>query len=194
MTEVLTWQVSESGGLETAWLDFDGGELRGRGRVVGMQPEPYWISYELETGSEFITRRLRVTAETAGGVRELDLRRTDDGCWTADGEPLEGLEGAFDCDLGLCPVTNTMPVLRHGLHRGEGERTFLMAWVRVPELTVQPSVQTYTHLAPHRVRYAAGAYRSELVLDEDGLIVEYPGMATRVERRSIPAPHPVSPA
>ncbi|MEE4543162.1 putative glycolipid-binding domain-containing protein [Streptomyces sp. V4-01] len=187
MAEMLTWRVSESDGLETAWLDLGGGTLRARGRAAGLLPQPYWLSYELETGADFVTRRLRVTAETAAGVRELDLRRAPDGGWTAGAEPLEGLDGALDCDLGLCPVTNTMPVLRHGLHQGGSERTFLMAWVRVPDLTVLPSVQTYTHLAPRHVRYASGGYRADLVLDEDGLVVEYPGMAARVERRPLPA-------
>ncbi|MFJ5994815.1 putative glycolipid-binding domain-containing protein [Streptomyces sp. NPDC092370] len=41
-----------------------------------------------------------------------------------------------------------MPVLRHGLRRTPGERDFLMAWVSVPDLTVRPSRQTYTHLEP----------------------------------------------
>jgi hypothetical protein len=73
-----------------------------------------------------------------------------------------------------------MPVRRHDLHRTPGERDFVMAWVRVPDLTVQPSAQTYTHLGPDRVRFASGTYRSDLLLDEDGLVVAYPGMARRL--------------
>ncbi|GAA3847547.1 hypothetical protein GCM10022403_094070 [Streptomyces coacervatus] len=93
-----------------------------------------------------MTRRLMVTAETETSTRTLDLRRDDAGRWTADGEPLRGVDGALDCDLGLCPLTNSMPVLRHGLHLAPGEREFLMAWVSVPGLVVRPSRQTYTHL------------------------------------------------
>ncbi|OLZ70362.1 hypothetical protein AV521_14565 [Streptomyces sp. IMTB 2501] len=37
---------------------------------------------------------------------------------------------------------NTTPVLRHGLHRGPGEREFLTARVSVPDLTVRPSHRT----------------------------------------------------
>jgi len=73
-----------------------------------------------------------------------------------------------------------MPVLRHALHRTPGEREFVMAWVRVPDLTVQANAQTYTHLGPDRVRYASGTYRADLTLDADGLVVEYPGMANRL--------------
>ncbi|MFJ2773190.1 putative glycolipid-binding domain-containing protein [Streptomyces sp. NPDC087300] len=181
---VLTWQNEESGGFETAWVDLAPSGLRARGRAVGVVPHPYWLDYELDTDGEFVTRRLQVTAEDAAGTRRLDLRRTDGG-WTANGEPLPLVEGALDCDLGLCPLTNTMPVLRHGLHRGAGQRDFLMAWVSVPDLTVRPSRQTYTHLGPAgdggaAVRYASGTYVSDLEFDDAGLVVSYPGIARRL--------------
>lgn len=183
-SRVPSWQVTESGGYETAWIELGADSLRGRGRAVGTAPEPYWIGYELETGPGFVTRVLRVTSETAGGTRALELLRAGDGGWTANGAPVPGVAGALDCDLGLCPVTNTMPVLRHGLHLGPGEREFVMAWVSVPDLAVLPSQQTYTHLRRTgpgaRVRYAAGDYRSDVEFDADGLVLDYPGMARRL--------------
>ena len=183
-SRAVTWEVSESRGFETAWVQLGEGMLRAHGRAVGTVPEPYWISYELETGEGFVTRRLVVTAETEIRTRTLDLRRDDAGRWTADGEPLPGVEGALDCDLGLCPLTNTMPVLRHELHRAPGEREFLMAWVSVPGLVVRPSRQTYTHLGRTngggRVRFASGEFRSDLEFDVEGCVVDYPGLATRL--------------
>ncbi|MBV7694355.1 putative glycolipid-binding domain-containing protein [Streptomyces sp. TRM70350] len=186
-SRAVTWDVMASHGYETAWAAFDGETLRARGRAVGTDPEPYWVSYELETGDGYVTRRLRVTAETAELTRTLDLRHDGRGEWMADGEPVPQVHGALDCDLGLCPLTNTMPVLRHDLHRSAGEREFLMAWVSVPELAVRPSVQTYTHLARTdgggRVRFASGDFRSELDIDADGLVVDYPQLATRLTPR-----------
>jgi len=183
-SRVITWDVTESQGYETSWIELGCDALRARGRAVGTTPEPYWISYELDTAEGFVTRRLQVTAESASAVRALDLRHDGDGRWTLDGKPLPEVAGALDCDLGLCPLTNTMPVLRHGLHLGPGEREFLMAWVSVPDLTVRPSRQTYTHLGRTgrgaRVRFASGDYRSDLEFDGDGCVVEYPGMATRL--------------
>jgi hypothetical protein len=183
-SHVPTWEVTESAGYETSWIELGDRILRARGRAVGTEPQPYWISYELETGEDFVTSRLRVSAETSAGSCDLDLRRDDGGRWTANGTYLPGVDGALDCDLGLCPLTNTMPVLRHGLHLAPGERDFLMAWVSVPDLTVRASRQTYTHLARTergaRVRYAAGDYRSDVEFDPDGLVVDYPGMARRL--------------
>ncbi|WP_327288118.1 putative glycolipid-binding domain-containing protein [Streptomyces sp. NBC_01198] len=180
-TTTRTWDVIESQGYETAWITVGTDTLHARGRAVGTVPEPYWISYELETGEDFVTRSLRVTAETATATRELDLRRRDDGRWSADGVVLPEVDGALDCDLGLCPVTNAMPVLRHGLHLRPGRRRFLMAWVSVPDLTVRLSRQTYTHLSRTDttavIRYESGDYRSDVTFDEAGLVLTYPGMA-----------------
>ncbi|MEU5113560.1 putative glycolipid-binding domain-containing protein [Streptomyces longwoodensis] len=185
ISRVLTWDVTASNGYETAWAEVGDGELRARGRAVGTVPEPYWVTYELETGPGFVTRRLRVTVDTAARTRSLDLRRGDGGGWTADGERLPGFDAALDCDLGRCPLTNTMPVLRHGLHRRPGERRLLMAWVSVPALTVRPSWQTYTHLGGAdggtRVRFASGDFRSDVVFDADGFVRDYPELAARLD-------------
>ncbi|GAA4542490.1 putative glycolipid-binding domain-containing protein [Streptomyces collinus] len=179
----ITWEVSGSQGFETAWVQLGAGALRARGRVVGTVPEPYWISYELETAEGFVTGRLTVTAETEARTRSLDLLHDGHGRWTANGEPLPDVDGALDCDLGLCPLTNTMPVLRHRLHRAPGEREFLMAWVSVPDLAVRPSRQTYTHLGPGRVRFTSGDFRSDLAFDDEGYVVDYPQLAARLTAR-----------
>jgi hypothetical protein len=183
VSRVLTWAVVASEGYETAWVELGAGALRARGRAVGTAPEPYWISYELDTSDGFVTRRLHVTAESAEGTRSLDLRHDGAGRWTANGEHLPDIDGALDCDLGLCPLTNTMPVLRHGLHLAPGEREFLMAWVSVPELGVLPSQQTYTHLGQGRVRFTSGEFRSDLEFDADGFVVDYPTLAVRLAAR-----------
>ena len=95
------------------------------------------------------------------------------------------MRGAIDCDLGLCPLTNTMPVRRHGLDQA-GERDFLMAWVSVPDLGLHPSEQRYEHVRRHDhgaiVRYV-GRHRDfvgELEFDADGLVHHYPELARRI--------------
>ncbi|MFF6960474.1 MULTISPECIES: putative glycolipid-binding domain-containing protein [unclassified Streptomyces] len=183
---VLTWQVEETGGYETAWVELAAGRLRAHGRAVGLKPEPYWLSYELDTDAGYVTRRLHVTSHTVDGTYDLELRRDERSRWTANGQVVLALDGALDCDLGMSPLTNTMPVLRHQLHRNEGHQDFLMAFVPVPTLAVRPSIQGYTHLTPlmsgARLGYASGTYRSEIDVDADGLVVHYEGLATRLNR------------
>ena len=98
------------------------------------------------------------------------------------------LEGALDCDLGLSPLTNSMPLLRHLLHRRAGSVEFLMAWVAVPELAVYPSRQRYTFLrrtddgtgAVVRFESLDSDFTADIRFDEYGLVVDYPGIGHAV--------------
>jgi uncharacterized protein len=184
---LLVWQVTESAGFESAWVRRAGRALAANGRSAGQLPEPYWVSYELETDRDIVTSRLRVTVESAGATRQLDLRRADG--WSENGAARPDLDAALDCDLGFCPLTNTMPVLRSDLHRRPGTAELTVAFVKVPSLEVVAAHQTYTHLGlvggTARVRYSSGTFSSDLVVDDEGFVVDYPGMAHRV---SVPSP------
>jgi hypothetical protein len=159
----------------------------------------YVLDWVLETGAGWVTRTLSVRARGDGFGRSLELGRGDDGAWSAvrrqDGQrrsdlDVAGLDGALDCDLGLCPFTNTMPVLRHDLvaraRRGEGHPVELaMAWVAVPELTLHASPQRYTPLGPApgggaMIGFASGNFQATIEFDRDGLVRDYPGLASRL--------------
>ena len=180
----VVWQVVETAGFEAASIQLDGLALRADGTVVGQLPEPYRLSYRLRTDDRAATAQLAVTCVTGSGETRLNLRRDDTG-WTVDGQPRPDLAAALDCDLACSPMTNTMPVLRHRLHREPGTERFTMAFVEVPSLRVLPSAQAYTHLGPEpggaRVRYASGTFRSDLLFDTDGLVIHYPTMAHRID-------------
>lgn len=110
------------------------------------------------------------------------------------------LTAADDCDLGLCPLTNTMPMLRTVLPRSgrtgsaDGstpgpEVNFVMAWVEVPSLRVIRSQQAYQLRrvdvdGTSVVRYIGlhRSFESDLAVDRDGLVIDYPQLARRVDR------------
>ena len=152
----------------------DGG-LTATGAQVGSAPTPYRAAYELEARGDWATRRLRVEV---GGVGSLELRHDGKGHW-AGVENAAELEGVLDCDLAFSPLTNLMPVRRHGLHEQAGAVDFEMAWVSLPDLKVHRSQQRYEHLAPGRVRFSSDGFTADLELDADGLVVVYPGLARR---------------
>jgi hypothetical protein len=104
----------------------------------------------------------------------------------ADGR-IGWLDGALDCDLGLSPLTNSMPALRHGLLEGDGTADLLMAWVSVPDLSVHAAPQRYTALRDladggRLIRFESldSTFTAELAFDADGLVVDYPGIGRRL--------------
>jgi hypothetical protein len=180
---MLMWSIDETAGFDAAWATLEGERLYAEGRACALQPTPYWIDYSLETADAWVTARVSVRARWDGGEAALDLRR-DGGRWTVDGDPRPDLDEAFDCDLAACPLTNTMPILRHSLHRAAGDHTFVMAFIEVPNLRVDISTQRYTHVRVAdngaRVRFQSGSFESELTIDDNGFIVDYPKLGRRV--------------
>ncbi len=99
---------------------------------------------------------------------------------------LAAVAGALGCDLGRSPPTDLMPVRRHDVHRRPGAVTFLMAWVSVPDLAVHPSRQRYTFVrrepTARIVRYESldGTFVAEVSFDDEGVVLDYPGIARRM--------------
>jgi hypothetical protein len=202
----LVWTAPEDwqGGwhAEFARVDLSAGGLRAAGIQLGIHPCPYRLDYRVDAGGDgFATRSLHVEATGDGWERRLRLERDPDREWTVEvggggrcelpppgGDP-KHLAGALDCDLGFSPLTNAMPVLRHGLHRKPGTVEFLMAWVSVPDLSVHPLAQRYTHLGATgdgaRVRYESlengeVVFTQDLELDPRGLVRLYPQLGRRI--------------
>jgi uncharacterized protein len=191
---LLVWQGPSEWRAETALVRLEADHLTARGIQIGLEPVPYRLEYALETGPAFVTRRLRVEATGEGWVRSVSLLRADEGEWQieAEHEGSVGLEPpggeasrfqeALDCDLGLCPLTNTMPVLRERLLDRADPCDFVMAWVKVPDLSVHRSEQRYEPIDERTVRYV-GQHRSfvgELGFDAEGFVVRYPELAERL--------------
>jgi uncharacterized protein len=181
------WHVEETAGYESAWLELDGLALRATGQTAGQRPTPYWLSYTLHTDAAGVTTRLQVSATVDDATHRLDLRRHAEE-WTVNGAPRPDLVTALDCDLACSPVTNTMPIRRHGLQRSPGTETFVMAFVQVPTLQVVATRQEYRHLqlleTAAQIRYSSGTFTSDLLVDRDGIVIDYPTMAHRIRNQT----------
>ena len=91
------------------------------------------------------------------------------------------LRSCTDVDLGISPSTNALPVNRLKLALG-ARKEIDTAWVQFPDLTVTPARQSYRHLAKRGYEYrsVASGFATLLVVDEDGLPIDYAGVWSRV--------------
>jgi uncharacterized protein len=199
VNRLVVWRGLDTWRAEVASIELLPRGARATGTQIGVEPVPYRLDYRLEAaGRDFVTESLEVQVTGEAWGRRLRLSHDGEGGWRCEaasegfvdlppaGGDVEVVEGALDCDLGLSPMTNLMPVRRHNLHREPGEVDFLMAWVSVPALSVHPSKQRYEHVRKDDrgsvVRYVGEHrdYVGELELDQDGLVVVYPELACRV--------------
>jgi uncharacterized protein len=207
-SRLLIWRGLDQWRTEVAAVRLDPDGVEARGTQIGLDPLPYRLDYRLEAPQRFVTRLLEIEVAGEGWGRRLELSHDGQGSWECKAEEsgnpkaelpgaggeTAGLAEALDCDLGLSPLTNFMPIRRHHLHEAAGEAAFLMAWVSVPDLGLHASAQRYEQLRLEPqgavVRFTdEGMFKgfsSELELDPDGLVHTYPGLAGRVGAAQAP--------
>jgi len=198
----LYWERRDTAGAEHALVDARTG-LYARGTALAVDPVAYTCRYELLTDPSWVTSRFEVSAEGAGWARTVRLelaagrwRATTseqgnlDAALTSAGHAAAGLPGtedpdllygAFDVDLGGSPLTNTLPIRRLNLLKAEVgvAHRLSVVWVLLPSLEVVQADQIYTPLGDGRVRYASETFSADLVIDDDGFVRDYPGLAKR---------------
>lgn len=141
---------------------------------------PYRLIYRVEWDEGWRTRTVRARVRGAELDRSLALVADGEGHWARDGVVAPELEGCIDVDIWPTPFTNTLPIRRLGLAPGE-RRELSAAWVNAPALTVAPMAQAYTRLGEHRYLFESleSGFRAELELDDDGLVLDFPGVFER---------------
>jgi hypothetical protein len=177
-----TWNPVHHGvGLEHLLLDTQSADA-----VVLALDEaqgPFRLRYRLAWDDAWRLREARLEAATQDATRSLVLQADGQGHWQdGDDRPIGALDGCIDIDIWPTPFTNSFPLWRRPMAVGE-RREFRMAWVCAPELTVQPQAQAYTRLAERRYRFEnldGSGFTAELPVDEDGIVLDYPGLFRRV--------------
>jgi len=139
--------------------------------------------YEIRCDHSFRTRRANVSVRDEAGERSLQID-AQDGRWFENGVENQTVAGAIDIDLGWSPSTNTLPIRRLGLEIDQASGEFIAAWVRFPELTLQPLPQEYLRLEDRKYRYSSrgGAFVAELLVDEHDLVLDYKGFWQRARK------------
>ena len=192
---VLTWQAHGVPRMESARVQVTDRGLKAAGRVVGGScPEhpAFSASYDLLLGADGVTRRLSMRSVVAQGERQVSLTRNAEGFWLVDhgqGPRRAEFDGALDVDVVLSPLFNALVVRRLGLHSAAEPGTptatadVPVVYVTLPELTVSGEVLHYAvapGAAPGVVSVRTPLGSAELTVDDEGFVLDYPGLAARV--------------
>jgi hypothetical protein len=153
--------------------------------VVGDTGEAWVFHFTLRTDAAWRTRSVTVESTDATGSRRARLTADGAGSWLVDGQHRAELDGCLDVDLAGAPFTNTLPIRRLCLAEGE-HAEIRAAWIDVPSLAVHSMEQRYTRLETggtldrYEYRSLPSGRRYLLSVDDEGIVVEYEGLATRV--------------
>jgi hypothetical protein len=173
-------------GFEVLFLHRDPEGYRFVGRTTAVEDGEAWsVRYAITLDPGWETRSAHIIGESGRGTAEMRLERGASGIWLIDGRPAAQLDGYLDVDLEASAFTNAFPINRMGLEVGQSADAPAV-YVRAPRLAVERLEQSYTRLDDdgERSRYDYASpffdYQAQLVYDEFGLILDYPGLAVRV--------------
>jgi len=173
----ILWQDVETGALDRCRMEVGRDGLRLSGTVLTpAYGTPLDVRYLVEAGPDGLTRRVEL--ELDGGSTRRVLLADGAGGWRWEGGPeLPEVAGSLDVDLTVTPATNTLPIRRlAALEAGQAAGLQMMAWVQFPGLEVLASAQRYQRLAADRWHFSTGDFHAELLVDPDGLVLDYGGL------------------
>jgi hypothetical protein len=179
---VAAWQHRDArAGFEVVYIESADSAWLVEGYATAVEEEEAWaVEYVIALDESWATRSARVRGRTVAGARELLLERDASGAWIVNGSPAPELDACHDVDLEASAFTNALPVHRLALDVGE-EAEAPAAYVRALDLGVEPLEQRYARLSEQRFHYISPAhdFEAELLYDESGLVIDYPGIAVR---------------
>ena len=189
VTKMFTWAGVGCLRLEGVRVVLGERGLRAIGSVVSAAQdgvEAYTASYSLTTDEAGVVQRLTVRVARATGEQHVILTRSEEAIWLVDhgqGAARTNFGGALDVDLALSPLFNALPIRRLGLHRDAALHDLPVVLVALPSLEVCGVSQTYRTASlgdPGVVRISSDAWDVEITVDADGMVLDYPGLASRV--------------
>lgn len=178
------WRWLQGTGVERFEFLRTGDEWTFRGTILTLAHDvAAEARYEITCDRSFRTKAADISVRDAAGERDLQIE-SKGGRWFENGAENQTVAGAIDIDLGWSPSTNTLPIKRLGLKIGQTSGEFIAAWVRFPELTLQPLPQEYLRLEDRKYRYSSrgGAFVAELLVDEHDLVLDYEGFWQRAPK------------
>ena len=189
MERQILWSPWKGPGLEHLRLLRQEGGIFADSFILGVQEQgPFRVHYEIHCTAQWRVRAVHVSL-LSDSPQSLDLFTDEDGTWTSgEGEMLPLLHGCLDVDISVTPFTNTLPIRRLALQPGSSA-TLKMAYIAIPEMHVEAMEQRYTCLEVsssggrylyESLKHGVSSFSAELPVDQDGLVLDYPGLFRRV--------------
>jgi len=183
---ILTWRAHDVPRMESVRVQLSGNRIKAYGRIVAAATPShpaFSASYDLVTDEAGATKRLSLTVTLAERERQLSIARDEENMWLVQQHTGESrraaYDGALDVDVIFSPFFNALPIRRTGLYRRTESVTCPVVYVRLPELSVDPAVISYSS-ADDGIKLHSPVAETTISVDDDGFILDYPGLAERI--------------
>jgi hypothetical protein len=186
---MLTWRSQDCTRIESVRVNMTGNRIKATGRIVAAATATnpaFSASYDLVTDDTGATKRLSMDITLAGRDRQLSIHRDDENMWLVtdhQGQSRDSYEGALDVDVVFSPFFNALPIRRTGLYREAASISVPVVYVHLPDLNVTAETISYANAGMavgDAIKLNSPVSQTTVVVDDDGFIVDYPGLAERI--------------
>lgn len=172
--------------MESVRVHVSGNRMKAHGRIVAAATPShpaFSASYDLVTDDAGATKRLSMTVTLAERERQLSIARDEENMWLVQHHTGESrraaYDGALDVDVVFSPFFNALPIRRTGLYRRSDSISCPVVYVRLPELSVESALISYSS-AEDGIKLHSPVAETTISVDSDGFILDYPGLAERI--------------
>ncbi|MEZ0383709.1 putative glycolipid-binding domain-containing protein [Mycobacterium sp. pW045] len=174
--------------MESVRVQLSGNRIKANGRIVAGATDAhpaFSAYYDLATDESGATKRLGVTVTVAERDRQLVIARDEENMWLitdSRGQSRAAYDGALDIDVVFSPFFNTLPIRRARLHERAAAVALPTVYLWLPEMSVVAAEASYRSTEAGITILTPGTDRdgTTITVDEDGFVIDYPGLATRI--------------
>ncbi len=189
-TTVTAWEWLDRPGLELSTLVCSPDRISWEGQaVVALDRYPVKVKYRFLLDAAWQFQHADLECAFGQETARASLTRTQSR-WIVNGLQRPDLAPCEDIDFEGSPATNSLPIRRLRWESGQA-RMLVMAFIRLPDLSVIPVAQRYTQMPPTRdseigtpthYEYLAvdSGFREVIEVDAQGLVLHYPRCWLRV--------------
>lgn len=184
---MLTWRSHDVTRIESVRVQLSGNRIKAIGRIAAAASElhlAFSASYDLVTDDTGATKRLSLNISTVERERQISIARDEENMWLIsdhEGDSRESFGGALDVDMVFSPFFNALPIRRTGLYKTDETVTLPVVYVNLPDLTVSAAEITYASAgAGAGIKLQSPLADTTVLVDDEGFIVDYPGLAERI--------------
>jgi hypothetical protein len=187
--KILTWRARDVPRMESVRVQLTGNRIKAYGCMVAAAPEThpaFSATYDLVTDDAGATKRLSLTVILAERERQLSIARDEENMWMVQDHLHQTKRatqnGALDVDVIFSPFFNTLPIRRTDIYQHAEDIELPVVYVRLPELSVETVTVNYASADPdpRAIALTSPVADTTITVDDDGFILDYPGLAERI--------------
>ena len=144
----------------------------------------YRVDYLIKTNEHWETIFFEIKTQVSDKRDLISYQSDGKGNWTKNGTHVNEFKDCIDIDISLTPFTNTLSINRIKLRLNETKEIKVL-YLDILNQQIKSVKQIYTRLSQFEYKYenVPNDFEAIITVDELGLVVNYPGLFARTEKR-----------